>query len=477
MPNNKKYQIFISSTYADLIEERDAVRNVILEMYQFPIGMEMFSADDEDQWAVIKDAIDSSDYYVIIVGRKYGSIIENGDDASMSYTEKEFRYAQSTEIPILSFVIKDDAQRNGNQVEADPDKMQKLKAFTDYVKTGRLVSFWSNKDELAREVSTALHKQIDRGKRPGWVRADNFDFEKIAGELAESSKHIRELEEENRELRKRVIERKPILSVSLGIDVAEEDEDEDCLQLFKTPPKVSVNGGGLSAKISKINHTDYTDSCRPIEYNEEAKNLGVTQDEIQKYNEQLPDKKTIEKYNSYADTYNTAVQNGFAFTVNVNNTGTAKATDVRVTIQSCEGIALFDLDDIEREDEPQPPKLPENPIDVQRREQAEPRSSLLNLGHFFDYDFNETINSSVFNNVPSFKLKNSIHESTDVKNGNVYIEADQVLHPEGSEFRRFYMVPLKAGDYKLSCEIMCSEFKEPIHQELKINVIDEDTGS
>ena len=46
MPNNKKYQIFISSTYSDLITERDAVRNVILEMYQFPIGMEMFSVSN-----------------------------------------------------------------------------------------------------------------------------------------------------------------------------------------------------------------------------------------------------------------------------------------------------------------------------------------------------------------------------------------------------------------------------------------------
>ena len=44
----KKYQIFISSTYIDLIPEREKVRDVILSMYQFPIGMEMFSAADEE---------------------------------------------------------------------------------------------------------------------------------------------------------------------------------------------------------------------------------------------------------------------------------------------------------------------------------------------------------------------------------------------------------------------------------------------
>lgn len=78
----KKYQIFISSTYIDLIEERKAVQETILSMYQIPIGMEMFSADDEEQWEIIKETIDSSDYYIIIIGHKYGSLTKEG----ISYT-------------------------------------------------------------------------------------------------------------------------------------------------------------------------------------------------------------------------------------------------------------------------------------------------------------------------------------------------------------------------------------------------------
>lgn len=50
---DKKYQVFISSTYKDLIEEREKVRDVILSMYHFPIGMEMFNAADEEQWEII----------------------------------------------------------------------------------------------------------------------------------------------------------------------------------------------------------------------------------------------------------------------------------------------------------------------------------------------------------------------------------------------------------------------------------------
>ncbi|WP_394523264.1 DUF4062 domain-containing protein [Lacrimispora sp. JR3] len=59
-------------------------------MNQFPIGMEMFSAADEDQWEIIKKAIDSSDYYILIIGNRYGSIEKS---TGISYTKKEFNYA------------------------------------------------------------------------------------------------------------------------------------------------------------------------------------------------------------------------------------------------------------------------------------------------------------------------------------------------------------------------------------------------
>lgn len=55
---DKRYQIFISSTYKDLIEERQKVTQAILKLYHFPIGMEMFHADNKEQWCQIKNTID-----------------------------------------------------------------------------------------------------------------------------------------------------------------------------------------------------------------------------------------------------------------------------------------------------------------------------------------------------------------------------------------------------------------------------------
>jgi hypothetical protein len=85
----KKYQIFISSTFEDLTEERRLVTEAILSMNHIPVGMELFAAGNEDQWTFIKNRIQESDYYIVIIAERYGSIGPKG----ISYTEMEYRYA------------------------------------------------------------------------------------------------------------------------------------------------------------------------------------------------------------------------------------------------------------------------------------------------------------------------------------------------------------------------------------------------
>lgn len=195
----KKYQVFISSTYTDLREERDKVRDAILSMYHFPVGMELFGAADEEQWEIIKDTIDSSDYYVLIVGQRYGTVITEGPDAGISYTEKEFRYAKEQKIPILAFLIDDDVPVKAGNVELD--HREEFEAFKKAVKTGRTVDWWKNPDDLAGKVRAALYKQIGRKPRPGWIRGDSIDVEKSLKVITDLTQRVQQLEEENRKLR------------------------------------------------------------------------------------------------------------------------------------------------------------------------------------------------------------------------------------------------------------------------------------
>lgn len=168
---DKKYQVFISSTFTDLKRERQKVCDAILTLYQIPIGMEMFSAADEEQWEIIQSHIDDSDFYVLILGNRYGSVIEEGTDAGISYTEKEFNYAVSVGVPVLVFIISDTAPITIDKVERDPNSIEKLKKFKERVSKGREVVWWENEDELATKVTASLSKQIMKNKRPGWVRA------------------------------------------------------------------------------------------------------------------------------------------------------------------------------------------------------------------------------------------------------------------------------------------------------------------
>ncbi len=116
----KKYQVFISSTYEDLKEERKRIIDVLLQSNCIPAGMELFSATDGTQMETIKSVIDLCDYYILILGERYGSISE---ETGKSYTEMEYDYALSKGIPVLVFAKKIDV----NNIESNEDYSYKDK--------------------------------------------------------------------------------------------------------------------------------------------------------------------------------------------------------------------------------------------------------------------------------------------------------------------------------------------------------------
>lgn len=161
---NKRYQIFISSTYEDLKEERQKVTQTILKLYHFPIGMEMFHADNEEQWIQIKNTIDMSDYYIVIIGRYCGTLISK---EGISYTEKEYNYAISKGVPVLSFIISDKAKKESYGQETSKQQ-RALKKFIEKVKK-LPCEFWMNADDLAYRVSTTLSMKFQENNRNGWM--------------------------------------------------------------------------------------------------------------------------------------------------------------------------------------------------------------------------------------------------------------------------------------------------------------------
>jgi len=176
---SKKYQIFISSTYDDLKDEREQVIKAILEMGHIPVGMEMFSAGDETQWQLIKKTIDDCDYYVVLTAHRYGSM-----DGDVSYTEKEYNYAVEKEIPILAFIINEETKWQKRYIDTDQSKINK---FKDKLKT-KIVDFWQDSKDLKSKVSIALIKQMAINPRPGWVKSTNVSDPEVLNEISRLSK-------------------------------------------------------------------------------------------------------------------------------------------------------------------------------------------------------------------------------------------------------------------------------------------------
>ena len=98
----RKLQVFVSSTYTDMRDERQAAVEAILEAGHIPAGMELFTANDESQWGVIRRWIDESSLFLIILGDRYGTVDEK---TGLSYIEMEFNYAKRTGKTIVALAM------------------------------------------------------------------------------------------------------------------------------------------------------------------------------------------------------------------------------------------------------------------------------------------------------------------------------------------------------------------------------------
>lgn len=200
----KKYQVFISSTYLDLIDERQAAVEAILKAGHIPAGMELFTASNKSQWDIIKKWIDGSDIYMLILGGRYGSI---EPESEFSYTELEYNYALQQNKPLFAVVMEDAALQskvklNGYNV-LELDNPAKLKDFKSKV-TSYMCSFF----EDHKDIKLAVHESIGQLQKEnqviGWIRADSVQNpQEYLDQVLELQQEIRALQQENASLSKR----------------------------------------------------------------------------------------------------------------------------------------------------------------------------------------------------------------------------------------------------------------------------------
>lgn len=197
---NKKLQVFVSSTYTDLIEERQATVEAILDAGHIPAGMELFKAG-KSQMQTIRKWIDDSDVYMLILGGRYGSLEPVSDK---SYTHLEYEYALSKNMPVFAIVLDDSflfmkSSSCGKDTIFEKENTYKYNSFKNKVESN-IVKYVSNIDQ----ISSVVHAQLNNISNDpdyiltGWVRnTGENDTNKL-------TKEINTLLKENNSLNKQI---------------------------------------------------------------------------------------------------------------------------------------------------------------------------------------------------------------------------------------------------------------------------------
>jgi hypothetical protein len=193
---DKRYQVFVSSTYEDLQDERKEVMQALLELDCMPSGMELFPAANEDQWTLIKKVIDDCDYYIVILGGRYGSVNTDG----ISYTEMEYRYALQQAKPIAAFLHKDPSSLPARRTEKGQEGQEKLLAFRHLVER-KMCKSWTTPADLGSVVSRSIIKLMKSNPGTGWVRADLLPDKDAAMEILNLRKEVDRLQSELNQVR------------------------------------------------------------------------------------------------------------------------------------------------------------------------------------------------------------------------------------------------------------------------------------
>lgn len=237
---NKKLQVFVSSTYTDLIEERQTAVQAILDAGHIPAGMELFKAGNESQLKTIYRWIDESDVYMLILGGRYGSIEKK---TGKSYTQLEYEYALSKNIPVFAVVLSekfltDKISKSGLNDTLEQNAPDKYQSFKTTVMSKIVRSVDDSKD-IKIAIHTTLNEFMNDYDLAGWVHSTNEN------DMFQLLKDNNTLIRENSSLKEQIQKLKEQLNARSKVQFGNYSFDE-LIELFKKkefkiPPEFTEN--------------------------------------------------------------------------------------------------------------------------------------------------------------------------------------------------------------------------------------------
>lgn len=235
-----RYEVFISSTFEDLNEERRELIEATINLGHIPIGMELFNAADESQWDVIKRRISECDYYVVVISDRYGSI----DKDRIGFTEKEYDFAIASGKPVIGFVRSDDAIKTLPYEQRESDNKDKLIDFRNKI-SARLYKKWSNKDDLAKVYYSSFAALIADKPQTGWVRRGSLVSENLQQQYVD----VMNREAKLREIKNTLEEEIKILTKEID---KQKNESNDVEMFIALLHKTSINTDNEEYSLAEL---------------------------------------------------------------------------------------------------------------------------------------------------------------------------------------------------------------------------------
>lgn len=164
---DKRYQVFISTSGAEMQPERIILSQTLVGMGFFSWGLEQRTPLNT---AFARRQIDDCDYVVILLGSQYGEQSVSG----VGYMHLEYIYAVTKQKPIIVFMHEDPASRDPSLHDTKPELQEKFKEFRQLLQQeADQVFCYRTLRDLEMAVRLNMPQMLERYPVSGWVRPQN----------------------------------------------------------------------------------------------------------------------------------------------------------------------------------------------------------------------------------------------------------------------------------------------------------------
>ncbi len=153
-------KIYLSSTYSDLIEAREAVYKALRRMRHDVLAMEDYVAKDDRPLDVCLADVKHSDLYIGIFAWRYGFVPLDDNPEQKSITELEYRTALQEGKHTLIFLLEEKALWLPGMMDVftgDNSKGERIVALRKELGLQKTVSFFKSTSDLVEKLSAAVN--------------------------------------------------------------------------------------------------------------------------------------------------------------------------------------------------------------------------------------------------------------------------------------------------------------------------------